>query len=71
MWEAGERLGREQGSRGGSKPWESKICKKHKAARSVSEETQRADSGFWGWDDPILRLLELRAYRRNLWGVTC
>lgn len=55
LCEAGERLGREQGSAGGSKPWESIICKKHKAARSICEEAQRADSGYWGWDDPIFK----------------
>lgn len=45
--EAGERLWREKGSTGGSKPWESVIYKKQKAARTVCGEAQRAEQcGF-------------------------
>lgn len=65
LCEAGERLGREQGSTAGSKPWESKFCKKHKAARSVSEEAQRADSGCWGWDDPIFKTSRAEGLRKK------
>jgi len=68
LCEARRRLWREKGSTGGSKPWESVVYKKQKAASTVErlKGQSTADSASGDRMVQFLRLLELKAYRRIL-----